>query len=151
MTTDIIDIHVGSRPIAAVRLRTTIAMWSSQFGRVLGTVYEALRAGNAKHLGINVMVYRHRADGQVDIECGVEVVEKFEDISNVVYSETPTGDAVTAAHIGPYTRLGQTHDAIVDWCRGHGRKLTGVCWEVYGHWNEDESKLRTDIFQLIGK
>jgi effector-binding domain-containing protein len=53
------------------------------------------------------------------------------------------------AHIGSYSRLGAAHDAIVKYCEANGRKMTGVNWEVYGHWTDDESKLRTDVYYLL--
>jgi hypothetical protein len=41
------------------------------------------------------------------------------------------------------------HDAIVAWCRLHGRRLAGPRWEVYGHWTDDEAKLRADVYYLL--
>jgi effector-binding domain-containing protein len=96
------------------------------------------------------MVYRPRKDGQVDIECGVEVAAGFEGLGEVLYSETPGGLAATIAHIGPYEDLGVSHRAIVEWSRKNGHHLTGTCWEIYGDWYEDTAQLRTDLFHLLG-
>jgi effector-binding domain-containing protein len=63
----------------------------------------------------------------VDIECGIETAGKFEPFDEVVYSETPSGMAVTTAHIGPYTQGGVSYDAIVEWSRKNGHPLTGIC------------------------
>jgi len=41
------------------------------------------------------------------------------------------------------------HVAIHNWAREKGYKLARPSWEVYGHWNDDPAKLRTDIFYLI--
>lgn len=30
-----------------------------------------------------------------------------------------------------------------------GRRRTGTRWEVYGHWVEDETQVRTDVFYLL--
>jgi hypothetical protein len=27
--------------------------------------------------------------------------------------------------------------------------MTGVDWEIYGHWDDDPAKLRTDVFYLL--
>jgi effector-binding domain-containing protein len=115
----------------------------------LDKVYASVKVGHVRQNGQNVMVYRPRQDGQVDIECGVEAAAKFEPFGEVVYSETPLGRAVTMAHIGPYRRLGVSHAAIVSWSRQNGHSLAGVSWEIYGDWDEDPAKLRTDIFHLL--
>lgn len=56
-------------------------------------------------------------------------------------------------HLGPYTRLSEAHARIRQWCANHGYLLTGVCWEIYGHWDEswntNPSKIRTDVFYLL--
>jgi hypothetical protein len=68
----------------------------------LDQVYAAVKTGHVRQDGQNVMVYRHRPDGQVNIECGIETQESFDPVGEVVYSETLSGGAVTTAHIGPY-------------------------------------------------
>jgi effector-binding domain-containing protein len=55
----------------------------------------------------------------------------------------------TTAHWGSYARLGAAHRAVIEWCRVHGHRLAGSRWEVYGHWTEDEAKLRTDVYYLL--
>src|SRR5262249_28162531 len=67
----------------------------------------------------------------------------------VVCSSTPAGLVATTAHFGPYARLGEAHQAILRWCADHGYKLAGPSWEVYGHWDDDPAKLRTDIYYLL--
>jgi effector-binding domain-containing protein len=149
MPGEIAVVEIRPRPIAAVRVTTVLSKWPHQFRTPLDKVYEAVRAGKVRQGGHNVMVYRPREDGQVDIECGIEVASKFEGLGEVVYSETPPGRAVTIAHIGPYEQLGVSHRAIVDWSRRNGHRLTGTCWEIYGDWEEDPAKLRTDLFHLL--
>jgi effector-binding domain-containing protein len=128
---------------------TVLSQWPKQFMKALDIVYDAVRAGRLQQSGRNVMVYRPRGDGRVDIECGIEVATMFDGLGEVLYCETPGGPAVTAAHIGPYDKLGDTHNAIVAWSRENGYRLAGTCWEIYGDWEEDAAKLRTDIFHLL--
>ena len=150
MHREIALVEVRPRPIAVVRVTTVLSTWPREFMKTLDKVYEAVRAGKVKQSGQNVMVYRPRKDGQVDIECGVEVAAEFEKTGEVIYSETPAGLAATTPHIGPYQELGVSHRAIVDWSRRNGHHLTGTCWEIYGDWEEDTAKLRTDLFHLLG-
>ena len=149
MTGEISLIDAKPRPLAVVRVTTVLSTWPSQFRRSLDKVYVQVRAGRLRQMGHNVMVYRPRPDGQVDIDCGIETDARFDPIGEVVFSETPSGATVTAAHIGPYGQLGLSHDAVVAWSRKNGYRATGTCWEVYGDWEEDVAKLRTDIFHLV--
>jgi effector-binding domain-containing protein len=52
-------------------------------------------------------------------------------------------------NVGPYAQLGESHAAIAAWSRQNGHRLTGICWEIYGDWSDDPSKLRTDLFHLL--
>jgi effector-binding domain-containing protein len=142
---------VASRPFAAVHVTTSLAKWPSEFRTPLGSVYTALRTEGVPNLGQNIMVYRPREDGLVDIECGVAVAAKFGPIGDVHFAETPAGSVATLTHIGPYSQLGASHAAIAAWIRENGHRHTGICWEIYGHWVEDQAKLHTDLFHLLAK
>jgi effector-binding domain-containing protein len=142
-------VDTAPRSLAVVRVTTALAQWPRQFMHALDKVYEVVKAGRVRQTGQNVMVYRPRDNNQVDIECGVETEGRFESVGEVVYSETPSGLAVAIAHIGPYERLRTSHKAVAEWSHHHGYQLTGICWEIYGDWNEDPSELRTDIFHLV--
>jgi effector-binding domain-containing protein len=85
----------------------------------------------------------------MNVECGVEVFQTFTGNDRVVCSKLPDGFVATAVHWGPYHRLGEAHDAIRKWCTEHGHGPAGPAWEVYGHWEDDPAKLRTDVFYLL--
>ena len=149
MTGQISIVDASPRPIAVVRVTTSLAKWPSQFRHELDKVYAAVHAGHVPQSGQNVMVYRPRDDGQVDIECGIETRARFEPIGEVVYRETPSGLAVTTAHLGSYEQLGRSYRAAKEWSRQNGYRLKGTVWEVYGDWDDDPANLRTDIFLLV--
>jgi effector-binding domain-containing protein len=150
MHTDTRVVNANPRSLAAVRVTTALATWPKQFMKSLDKVYDAVRAGKVHQTGHNVMVYRPRPDGLVDIDCGVEVATKFDGLGEVVYCETAAGLAVATTHIDPYGQLGVGHKAIRDWSRDNGHRLTATCWEIYGDWNEDPAKLSTELFHLLG-
>ncbi len=95
---------------------------------------------------------RHLAlylDDEINIEVGVEVDQPFTGIDPIMCSRTPSGLVAVTAHFGPYDRLGAAHAAIHRWCKENGRTPVRPCWEVYGHWEDDAAKLRTDVFYLL--
>ena len=87
------------------------------------------------------------------VEVGAEVFERFVGNDRVHCSKLPSGRVATTVHFGPYQRLSEAHTRIRHWCAEHGHLLTGISWEVYGHWDEswnaDPSKIRTDVFYLL--
>ena len=135
--------------IAAVRRRTTFAELPGQIRSYFDIVYSAVRAGQVTKAGHNVAVYRNASDQGVDVECGIQVPAKFDDIAEVECREIPGGEAASTVHWGPYERLGEAHDRVMGWVRENGRTLAGVGWEVYSDWDDDPAKVRTDVYHLL--
>src|SRR5580692_1219725 len=105
MTGQILIVQAKARPIAVVAVTTVLSRWPREFRYSLDQVYAAVKAGQVRQNGQNVMVYRPREDGRIDIECGIETGDRFDRVGEVVYRETPSGMAVTTTHIGPYEEL----------------------------------------------
>ena len=141
--------RVEPRALAAVRERLTVRDVPSRFREFLDQVYAAARSGAIAVDGQNVFVYRRVSDTTADIDFGVGARAPFESIGRVEYVSTPGGDAVTTTHWGDYSRMGAAYRAIFDWCAVEKRALAGVAWEVYGHWDDDPAKRRTDIYELL--
>jgi effector-binding domain-containing protein len=55
----------------------------------------------------------------------------------------------TVAHIGPYEKLAEAHAAMRAWCKARDCLLAGPNWEIYGDWDDDPDRLRTDVFYLL--
>ena len=49
-----------------------------------------------------------------------------------------------------YADLASAYAALDRWCEDTGRRPAGVSWQVYGDWEEDPAKRRTDVFFLLG-
>ena len=135
------------RTIAAVHARLAVRDVSRTFGRYLDQVYAAGKTGAVQLDGQNVFVYRGVfGHPEADVAFGVGIKAPFSAVGAVEPTSLPTGEAATATHWGSYAGLGAAHDAVISWARSQGRRLTGTRWEVYGHWTEDESRLRTDVY-----
>jgi effector-binding domain-containing protein len=115
-----------------------------------GEVWSYIRSAGLPRPGRHVTLY---LDGQGSIEVGAEVSAPFVGNERIQCSQLPPGRAATTVHFGPYERLSEAHAAIRDWCARQGHSCSGVFWEIYGHWdeswNDDSSKIRTDIFYLL--
>jgi effector-binding domain-containing protein len=115
-----------------------------------GEVWSFARSAGLPRPGRNIALY---LDAGL-VEVGAEVSERFAGNDRVHCSQLPTGRVATTTHFGPYPRLGDAHSEIRQWCAEHGHPPSGICWEIYGHWDEswntDPSKIRTDVFHLLG-
>jgi effector-binding domain-containing protein len=143
----VVEVEAGD---AAV-MRGRVAMREIPRGimPLVAQVWQFVRAGGVPGHGHNVWIYRHREDGEVDVEVGVEVPAPFADRDGVVATRTPAGRAAHAVHFGDYAGLPAFHAAISKWCRDNGRAAAGVNWEVYGDMDQDPAKRRCDVYHLL--
>jgi len=141
--------EIASIPLAAVRRQAAPSQLARLVPECCGLVWTAVRAQQAQ-AGRHVALYWDRG---IRLDVGVELLGPFVEQGEAMRSATPGGTVAWATHRGPYGGLGATHEAIVQWCRAHHRRLAGPHWEIYGHWqeawNSDPSQIETDVYYLI--
>jgi effector-binding domain-containing protein len=138
--------RVAARPTAVVAVTTTWEEYPTLWRGLLDEVYAFVRGGGATIDGHNVMLY---LDDVANVEVGIQVTGTFTPAGRVVPSVLPAGPVAMAVHRGPYHGLDGAHRAVRHWCRSHGHQTTGVRWEIYGDWDEDPSRLETEIYYLL--
>ena len=136
------------RVLAAISETTTLQGLGADIVRLLNVVWPVLREQGAR-TDHNIVVYRGGEGGALTVDVGVEVLSAFEDHGEVRHVLTPTGEVATTAHFGEYSDLGRAYSALERWCADHRRAPAGVNWEVYGDWEEDPAKRRTDVYFLL--
>jgi effector-binding domain-containing protein len=142
--------HVAAQPLAVVRRRAKLEELPAVVPAACGTVWNALKANNIAGAGRHIALY---LDDEINLEVGNEIDTPITAFGEVIPSTTPAGTVATTTHVGPYQLLKLAHVAIREWCVANGHKLAGTNWEIYGHWreewNNDPSKIVTDVFYLI--
>lgn len=142
--------RLPARPLAVIRRKVAQADLSRVVPEACGIVWGVVRSQQFTGAGRHVAVY---LDGVMNVEVGVELDGPFSGFGEVVPSATPAGPVATATHLGPYQRLHETHEAILNWCAANGFSLAGPSWEIYGHWqqewNTDPAKIVTDVVYLL--
>jgi effector-binding domain-containing protein len=136
------------RPLAAIRARIPRDRVGENIIRLLDAIWPVLRAQGAV-TGHNVVIYQDAEDAVLTVDVGVEVPAGFRADGDVRPAATPAGEAATTAHLGDYSRLGDAYTALEQWCASNRRRPAGVNWEVYGDWDDDPGKVRTDVYFLL--
>lgn len=145
----VITTNVSAHLIAAARQRTSRTNISREINRLLDAPWRLIwTTPGLQDRGRNVALY-WELDDEAGVEVGVEVVHAFADTDTVVCSQIPSGRVATTPYFGDYAGLETAHAAIVAWCKAHDEQLVGPFWEIYGHWEDDAEKRRTDVFYLL--
>src|SRR5262245_40283696 len=139
-------LEIAERPLMAIHDQARGAELPQKIIGNLDKVWPYLRASGAK-TEHNVVVYRayDRTTGMMTIDVGVQVDSALPGDGTIVPITTPGGLVATTVHIGPYHKLGDASSALHEFCRTHDHPIAGPTWEEYGDWNDDPSKLRTDV------
>jgi effector-binding domain-containing protein len=140
------------RTLAAVRRQVSIGQIATAWKPALDQVWAFLYQNPGLRTdGHNVFLYHHPSSRQspMDVDFGVQVIRPFERSGEVFSTETPAGKVATALHIGPYSRMTETHNQIHAWAKDNAVNFAGKSWEIYGDWSPDESNLETRIEYLL--
>ena len=140
--------RVQPRQLAAIRATVPQSGLGAGIIGQLDKIWPVLRAQRAT-TGHNVVIYYGGEPQALQIAVGVEVPEGFAADGEIQPVSTPSGEAATVAHFGDYADMGGAYQALERWCTSSQRARTGVSWEVYGDWDDDPVKRRTDIFFLL--
>jgi effector-binding domain-containing protein len=136
-------------PTAVVAESTSWEEFPQLWGELLSEVWTFLRDSDLT-TGRNVMLYK---DDSPNVEVGAEVGDSFTATGRVVPSSLPAGRAATSVARGAPSAAGlaSAHAAVRDWCAENGHELTGVRWEIYGHWLEDQDPalFETEVYRLL--
>ncbi|MGH7653335.1 MAG: GyrI-like domain-containing protein [Gemmatimonadaceae bacterium] len=146
---EVTESHVAPRLAAGVRALVPKGQVGAQFGKYLDQVYALGKTGAVSLDGQNIFIYHGGTEGVLSCDFCVGAKAPFTAVGDVRPIETPAGVAATVTHWGDYGGLRAANDAIQEWSRANGKKLAGPSWEVYGHWDPDPAKCRTDIYYLL--
>lgn len=137
---------VTAQPMAAVSARVRSEHLSEVLFKALDSVHGALRTGDYGPYWGDVVLCEGEADGVMDLRIGVGLARTFTPVGAVKPWSTPSGQAVQATHLGPYSTREVAHAAARDAVARLGRRLTGVHWEVHGPYLPQARARRTDVF-----
>ncbi|NUN47649.1 MAG: GyrI-like domain-containing protein [Candidatus Brocadiae bacterium] len=109
----------------------------------------------APPVGAPILIYHAHlpALGLIDLQPAVFIPRAVEVSSPYSVGMYPAGEAAVAEHIGPYDKLGETHEAVKRFLAKMGKKLAGPCYDVYltdPTKEKDPTKWKTEVVYPIG-
>jgi effector-binding domain-containing protein len=145
MTVEVTANTIEPTPTAVIAAATTWADFPKVWRSLLDEVWTFLRGDAPEGLyqhGHNIMLYK---DDVPNVEVGVQVTGSFAPAGHVVASTLPGGLVATATHTGPIAIIGDTHQAVREWCRANGYLLAGPRWEIYGDPDPSTGGFEVDV------
>ena len=115
--------------------------WAGPGFKLMGKMWERVRAEHIRHKGRNVWVYEDRnqlftgIEVEITPESGTALEHKTVNLSKYAYCK----------HIGAYDKIGETAAKTLTELQGMGLKTCLPYLEIYGHWTENEAKLETEL------
>lgn len=118
---------------------------NSNFGetgsKLMKKLWEQVRLNKLPNKGINIWVY----ETGKKLFTGVELEEAAPIETGLELKKISISKYAYYKHIGPYNQLREVYSKLGEELKKKGL-ATGFPWlEIYGHWNEDEFKLETEI------
>lgn len=120
--------------------------YGDEIRALLDPVWAVIRSRKLKHKGINWVVYDPGCRMFAGVEVDADPAATTELETRVVHLPR----YAAWKHIGPYNLIGQAGDAMRQAITGRGLQLVHPYIEVYGHWNDDPTKLETDLIHALG-
>ncbi|MCW3119104.1 MAG: Bacterial transcription activator, effector binding domain [Chitinophagaceae bacterium] len=109
--------------------------------RLMDKIWPIIRSNGLKHKGLNIWVY----EPGDKVFAGVE----FESIPNphlgLEQKKITLEKYAYYKHIGPYSLIKHAGANMRNELRENGFEAGSLYIEIYGHWNNDESKLETEL------
>ncbi len=146
--TDCEIVTVERRPVAIVREMVPFAEIPAAQRRIRPQLSAALR-----ELGFpaaaTLTLWRPPVDGRLDLAPGVFVPGVFEPVGEVRPSELPAGRAARLILTGPFDGIPGGWERLFACVAARGLKPAGVNWEIYGDYQQDQSRQATELFALL--
>ena len=81
----------------------------------------------------------------------MQVGSVFDDSAagGVVSSSTPAGRVARRCTPGPTTGSGPRTSPCRAWCAAEAHTIVGPAWEIYGDWDDDPTKLETEVLYRL--
>jgi len=141
-------VELAPQPALSIRMRAAAQDLPQIFGKGYGEIAQYLGELQAQPAGPPFAIYYNMDMQDFDVEFGFPVSTNLTGRDNIHSNETPSGKSASGLHIGPYSDVESTYNALFQWIKDSGYEATGVAYEMYLN-DPDQTlpeKLETKIF-----
>ena len=132
---------------AGIEIATTRTAMSATIRKTFDRLYApgALQPGH----GHNFILYSDWTKDSVTLLVGVLDRQPGGADPDVKPAHIPGGRVITTPYFGDYSQMGSTYDALHAAVKAKGLRQINRSLEIYGDWNDDPAKVRTDIYLYL--
>ncbi len=120
-----------TRLTLAIRTRSPVQNLPKVLGQSYGAIMKYLGQLGESPTGHPFVIYYNLDMQDLDIEIGFPVSKKFPDKESVKSSEIPSGKYASTVHIGPYSEMEATYNALNQWLQEKGHEIKDFAIELY--------------------
>lgn len=113
----------------------------------LGLVWSKIPRPKSEWIGRNVAIYHHDGNLFVGVECSDENYQ----VAGLERRTITIHDHILYIQKGPYSKFPDSYDQITNVFKTNAWEWGYPFMEIYGHWEEDESKLIVEILIPFSK
>ena len=123
--------ELSPQSVMSVRRRTPV----QSLPKVIGDAYQAiahyLGEIGEPPVGPPFAAYYNLDMQDLDVELGFPVMKTLPGKGDIKPSEIPGGKAATSIHVGPYSDVEPSYNALFKWIKDNGYEWMGVAYEFY--------------------
>ena len=108
-------------------------------------MWQVIKENGIKNRGQNIWVY----ETNDSVFAGVEIDEQQKNNSALEHKNILLKKYAYFKHIGSYNLIKQAGQRMIEEIKSKGFETTLPYIEIYGHWNNDESKTETELLMSL--
>jgi len=140
--------HLTEVHVASIRQKVQLAEISRMFAVFLPEVLNYVRGEGIEATGAPFARYHRFGPTEIDVEVGFPVATPVEGNDRIKASKLPGGRVLSTWHVGPYHKLGETHNRVEQFLGKESLRARGPSWEIY--WTDpglvpDPKRWRTQV------
>jgi len=145
--------ELSTQHVLSVRRRTPLQSLPQVIGEAYQAIAQYLSGVGEQPAGPAFAAYFSLDMQDLDVELGFPVVKSIPGNDDIKSSRLPGGKAAFAVHVGPYSEVEPTYNALMQWIKDQGFEWTGVTYEFYINDPDDTlaEELVTEIFLPLKK
>jgi len=121
--------------------------YGDEIRALLGPVWEAVHKSKIATTGINHVVYGENGE----YFCGLECLKMLEHIPGLIQRRVTLEHYAYYKLTGPYSEIPRIYSEMHAELKRLGFQPTAPTIEIYGHWNDDQTKLETEFLLNFNK